>query len=290
MNPNFLCVGTQKSGTTFLYHILKQHPQVFLPIKKELHFFDDQSNYKKGMQFYLKQNFSTVKNEAAIGEISPGYMYFDYVPKRIYEELGNKIKFIFILRDPVKRAYSHYLMSCAKGFENQDFENALNLENDRIKKSHMKNKKFSYFHRGLYAAQIKEYVKFFPIENMKFIKFEDFISNKEDVLKEVCEFLEVDPHYAFDFNIEINQAYKAKNKIIARVVSHINKTISKNNILTSMMTGKIREFVKKAYRNRIMQKVEKSISSETEKELRIKYHDDVLETMKLTKLDLSDWL
>jgi len=70
MLPNFLCVGAQKAGTTTLYEILKQHPDIFLPKKiKETKFFVFEEKYQKGKAWYESAFFSEWKNEHAVGEV-----------------------------------------------------------------------------------------------------------------------------------------------------------------------------------------------------------------------------
>ena len=61
--PNFICIGAQRAGTTWLYHCLKEHPEVFVPEKKELRFFN--YHYSDGIEAY-KQNFKSVSNESKL--------------------------------------------------------------------------------------------------------------------------------------------------------------------------------------------------------------------------------
>jgi len=126
MLPNLICPGAAKSGTTTLYDLLRQHPDVLMSSKKEANFFVQ--NYQKGKEWYEKLYFSGWKDEKIIGDITPSYMSFKYVAKRIHDMLGNGIKFIFLLRNPVTRAYSHYWMTRRNGLENKSFEEALSLE------------------------------------------------------------------------------------------------------------------------------------------------------------------
>ncbi len=116
--PNFLCVGAQKAGTTTLYEILKQHPDIFLPQNiKETKFFVYDEKYEKGVQWYQKEFFSEWNGQKAIGEVDPAMMFEEKSAQRIFDTLGNNVKLIFIFRNPVARAYSHYLMSQRKGAE-----------------------------------------------------------------------------------------------------------------------------------------------------------------------------
>lgn len=80
-----------------------------MPYIKELHFFDNEEKYLKGISWYEKEFFSEVKGEKVIRDITPIYMYLDYIPQRIYNALGENIKFIFMLRNPIDRAYSQVI-------------------------------------------------------------------------------------------------------------------------------------------------------------------------------------
>src|SRR5437868_3900524 len=103
--PNFLCVGAQKAGTTTLYEILKQHPDIFLPKKiKETKFFVYEEKFQRGKTWYEKEFFSEVKNEKAFGEIDPAMMFEEKSAQRIFDTLGKDVKLIFVFRNPVARA------------------------------------------------------------------------------------------------------------------------------------------------------------------------------------------
>lgn len=132
--PNFLCVGAQKAGTTTLYEILKQHPDIFLPQQvKETKFFVYEEKFQKGLAFYEKEYFSEWNSQSAIGEVDPAMMFEELAAQRIHHTLGEQVKLIFIFRNPVSRAYSHYLMSQRKGFEDHSFEEAIAAEQERLK-------------------------------------------------------------------------------------------------------------------------------------------------------------
>ena len=162
MNINFYCVGAQKAGTTTLHDILIQHPEVYLPETKEAHFFDEDEKYKKGLNWYKKTFFSNYKGEKISGSCNPEYMYFDDVPKRIYDTIGTDVKFVFIFRNPMNRAYSHYLMSKRRCYEELSFADAILEEDKRIKKDYFNKTHFSYVSRGYYSQQVERYLKYFP--------------------------------------------------------------------------------------------------------------------------------
>lgn len=217
--PNFLCVGAQKAGTTSLHAILEQHPDVYLPTIKETKFFQDASKYDKGIAYYCSEFFGAWAGQIAVGEIDPEYMYFDYVPKRIYEHLGNKIKLIFMLRNPVDRAYSHYWMSVRRGYETEAFEKAVEMERDRISVNEFYKNHFSYIHRGMYATQIMRFLRWFPLENMFFVVFEDdFLVDRPKTMKRMLQFLGVREDVHLRLDVHQNPATIPRSAIVRDLV------------------------------------------------------------------------
>jgi len=194
MLPNFIICGAQKGGTTALYHYLKQHPEIYLPKKKEVHYFD--LNYDRDIKWYEK-HFKGCRNRKvkAIGEASPLYVYLEEVPERIYK-LFPDIKLIFILRNPVDRAYSHYWHEVKLGYETLCFEKAIEKEEMRLSRGDIFSKQhYSYKDRGKYAEQLKRFSKFFPKEQMLILISEELRENPEKVLRRIFNFLEVDTNF-----------------------------------------------------------------------------------------------
>ena len=108
--PNFLIIGAAKSGTTALYDLLKQHPQVYLPFDKEPLFFSRDDYFAQGAEWYAERYFKEGESFRARGEATPHYLYWaEKVAPRIARTFGGRPpKFIAIFRDPVQRAYSWY--------------------------------------------------------------------------------------------------------------------------------------------------------------------------------------
>ena len=73
--PNFICLGTQKAGTTTLHDILQQHPDIFLPPGKEAHYFDREERFEKGLKWWIDTYFSYYNNEKIMGVMQPEYLY-----------------------------------------------------------------------------------------------------------------------------------------------------------------------------------------------------------------------
>jgi len=180
--------GAQKCGTTQLHNLLIAHPQLFLPRRpQELHYFDLQ--YDRGMRWYAS-HFQQVSAEQKIGQTSPLYLFDKGVPERMERDLPGA-KLIFVLRDPVRRAYSHYWHQVKKGSESESFAQALALEPMRLKGSGADRRRYSYVARGLYLEQLERFGAW-PRDRIRIVLFEELISNPGAVVDSLCVFLGVE--------------------------------------------------------------------------------------------------
>lgn len=185
--PDFLICGAQKAGTTSLNFYLRNHPGIYIPWKKELHFFDNDSNFNKGIQWYTKQ-FSRADKDSITGESTPIYMYLDKVPVRIAGAIPS-VRIIFILRNPVERAWSHYWDSVKRGRESLSFKEAIMAEPARLKMGENEKRFYSYIDRGYYIEQIKRYLDYFPRNQMHFILSDKLKTDTSAELKYLIRFL-----------------------------------------------------------------------------------------------------
>jgi hypothetical protein len=289
--PNFICPGAAKAGTTSIYEILVQHPDVFLSrVNKEAHFFDYDENYKKGIQWYLKTFFSAYNNEKVMGDITPLYMYLPEAVERIYKDLGKDIKIVFMLRDPVERAYSHYKFNMKRGYEKGGFEQAIEKESQRINHDFFQKIHYSYIDRGLYTKQIKYFLNFFSKENMHFITFEeDFIKHKENTITGLLEFLNLAP---FDLKIEkhANPTAMPKSKMINDLMFQQGgiRSFAKKLIPSYGLRRKIFRYLKsKNEKPVVFEKVDPALRRRLIEQF---FQKDILELQTLINRDLSLWL
>lgn len=193
--PNFLIGGTAAGGTSFLSSILVQHPQIYLPkaMRPEPHYFYKSWEYQKGIDHYLKQWFSGVSDTAmAIGERSSSYLFGgEDVAKKIFDAYPS-MKFIFTLRNPIERTWANYRYTVLQGLEDLSFEDALKNEIARVAEQTgiwAEIQPFNYTGRGFYAAQLRDYLRFFPHENILVIKSELLSSQTDVELRKIYKFL-----------------------------------------------------------------------------------------------------
>ncbi len=199
IKPNFLIVGAAKCGTTTLVHWLKSHPDVFIPWQNEPSFFsvnEFRNNYKN-IGEYLSL-FSKATTAKAIGEKSTMYLYNELAPINIKKHLGNKVKIIIMLRDPVQMSYSLWRQNVRNCVEPLSFEEALAKEEDNFKSRDFRLNclgepaGFFYTRRALFSPQVKRYLEQFPRENILFVKLDDLSENPENTYRTILEFLGLD--------------------------------------------------------------------------------------------------
>ncbi len=199
---DFLIVGAQKSGTTTLHAYLKEHPEIMMPDRKELHFFNKDDFFKASEPDYAhyhsffneaceKMQTSESNNDRLLGEATPAYLYCRDAAKRIWQ-YNPAMKIIIILRNPVDRAFSHWNMEVARGAESLSFSDALKYESTRCRQAlPSQHYVYSYRDRGFYSAQIREYWRFFSKQQVFVIKYDDLVKESEKVLQKTFGFLGV---------------------------------------------------------------------------------------------------
>lgn len=289
--PNFLCVGASKSGTTSLHYILSQHPDIFLPEKKEIHFFDDNNNFQKGISWY-QQQFEKAGPEKLIGDISPDYMFYDYALARAADILGTDVKLILMLRNPIERAYSEYLYNVRRGFFEGSFEEAIQ-EEKKYDVLNFENRIFIQLYRSMYSVHISNLQKSFPnLNNIKYIIFEeDFLKNRQRTIDELFCFLSVN-NVPVDLDQVFKKAYVPRFQAIENFVYKPNaiRRVLRNIIPTYTLRRKIKDQWLPKLNNNKKKKIEKLDPLLKKKLINTYFLEDIKKTESLINRDLSFWL
>lgn len=307
--PNFFVVGAAKSGTTSLYEYLKLHPEVYMaPIKETHHFSTDidssrfRANYgrslNKDLSKFLEGDmregifhafvkdwneyvllFKNVMNEKAIGEVTNSYLFSEVAAKNIKEKFPGA-KIIMMLRNPVDRAFSHYLMDLRIGYETEDFMSALKKDIARDPKgwgiSNM------YLEIGQYSNQVKRFMQIFPKEQLRIYLFDDFIKNPEATMKDMFRFLGVTENTEIDFGKKYNPSFIPKNKFISKLNTQKRIKDWLKGVLPKSVKSK---FKKTLYTDKNLPK----IKPEERKFLQDIFREDVTRLSELIHRDLSLW-
>lgn len=285
----FICPGAQKAGTTTLHDLLSRHPDIRMPEIKESKYFLGSAT-ELSVADYDRRYFGRPGNARVHGEVDPEYMIYPDVPRKIRSILGDSVRFLFILRNPVDRAYSHYWMSYRRGFETEGFEAAFELEKERIETGGQTAMwHHNYFQRGLYSEQIERFLGYFPMENMRFFTFESFVSDRGRIMGEILAFLGLDDSFRFEnldrkSNVGGLPRYEWLSALHGGPMAI--KRIAKVLIPSKRLRWSIYPVLEKI--NRTNRKPP-SMSPETRKMLTDYYADDLHRTEKIIGRDLSAW-
>lgn len=296
--PNFFIVGAAKAGTTSLYAMLKQHPQIYMSPVKEPNFFaleGDSLDYAAGttsagyldkcitdLEAYHKQ-FQSVKAETAIGEASPIYLYHPKAPERIQNYIPDA-KLIVILRDPVERAYSNFLHHVREGLETfPDFEQALRAEEKRIHENWWWG--FYYVKAGFYHDQLQRYIERFDASQMKVYLYEDLKQNPKEMLRSLFEFLGVDPLFTLNVDKKHNIGGLPRNQLWWNFLSQPNPIKAP---FKRLLPPKFRRRLVLNLKDKML--VKPDLSPELRSHLIQVYRSDIHRLQELLQRDLSTWL
>lgn len=183
--PDFIIAGAPRSGTTWLYLLAQRHPQIAMaqPMVPEPKFFLVDEAWERGVDYYSTTWFDPLPAGRVLGEKSTNYLESPKAAERIYRALPRS-KLIFVLRNPVDRAYSNYLWSRQNGLENATFERALALEKQRerdLAPQMRYARPHAYFSRGLYAEHLARFFAHFPREQILVLRHEDIVAHPEDI-------------------------------------------------------------------------------------------------------------
>lgn len=260
--PDFICIGVQRAGTTWLYECLKEHPEVFVPETKELHFFND--NYEKGIEFYSQYFEEADSVNQVIGELTPNYYHDIQALQRISQKLPN-VKVILILREPIARAYSHYQLSLTNQCKNMTFDEAL-AKVPTIKKLSMQ------------SIFLKEIIKIFPNQQLHIELYDNLESQPLQFIKKIYSFLGVND------NFHPSSLETRVNRIIFPQLQEYLAKLGLHRLVEFVKATKLGELIKENY------------NSSNRKKLRIDLNrhkqDFTLEICELETIlnrDLSHW-
>ena len=203
--PNFLVIGAAKSGTTAMFHALKQHPQIFMSPVKEPRFFalkgerpnycgwGDEEFYNRRAVYRLHDYvrlFNAVRGQIALGEATTEYLErSDLTAAQIQRHIPHA-RLIAILRQPAERAYSHYIMARSQGRERLTFSAALAAEGERVRLNWASNWRLRG--SGFYYRLLLPFFERFPREQIRVYLYEDWNSRPSEVLRGIYRFLNVD--------------------------------------------------------------------------------------------------
>lgn len=302
MNPlrNIFIAGAAKSGTTALYYLLGQHPQICTPVVKEPNYFsnidiaDDITGPGTGpgdkntVWTHTKKEYDALfkfpESHSFRMDASVSYLYSRQAARHI-AEYSDDAKIIMVLRNPVERAWSHYKHLVRDNREKDSFEAALEKEETRIQKGW----EFSWHYRqmGLYSSQIRRYFDHFDRENILIFLYEDLKQNMPHVIQKAANHIGL-PDYDYKIDSEKhNVSGVPKSKKLSGLVSRI-----------AGYKAVINKVIPPRYTHRLMQKFRSmntregdfTMNKQTKRQLTAYFEKDIKKTAMLTERDLDHWL
>jgi hypothetical protein len=198
--PNFLFIGPDKTGSSWMYCLLKQHPHCYVPVCKDIYFFD--RYYHHGMDWYLTFFQDATAEHRAIGELSHHYLFSSTAAERIQTHFPD-VKLITCLRHPVERSFSHYLYMIRSGRTQESFETALQNYPEILENS-------------FYAPPLQTYFKHFPAAQIKVLWFEDLQRDAVLFAKELFTFLDIPFLLDLPYDQRVLAASQPRNFLVAK--------------------------------------------------------------------------
>jgi hypothetical protein len=261
--PDFFIIGTAKSGTTSLHDLLSAHSDICFNDVKEKHFFDKNSSFSQGFQYYRKL-FKTSSPECRyLLDSTPAYMRVGLVPERMSSyytpaALAKK-KLIVILRDPVKREcswYHHHVRGCVVHMNNYMHHNEPNSDgswnvdhlcNDahgycaslqckqrlaNVKSRFVENllsfdEKFQLGNvaasESFYDEQLNGYLKVFKRNQIFIISFDDLISRTKDIVRKLGRFLDLNEKFGNSISLPTSNVNKVNSTCSCEALARLRK-------------------------------------------------------------------
>lgn len=294
--PNFLIIGTTKGGTTSLYKYLRVHPEVYMsPVKEPRYFAFDNTNsdhvsrvpntYPITSIKQYQKLFDGVNEEKAIGEASPMYLNSPIAAARIKSCLP-EVKLIASLRNPVDRAYSHYLMYYREGRVKAPFIDAYrNVEGVDRYCQH-------YIGTSNYFEKLKRYFDLFEQLQIKVIFLEDLKNDTTGIVRDIFQYIDVDTNFEPVLSKIHNQGGYPKNGAgysLARYGFLSPKIYSR---ISPLLKPMVPQFIVDFRKNLMQKNLGKppQLTADVREEVIDFYREDILKTQDLIQKDLSSWL
>ena len=243
MGPNIIIAGAPKCGSTSLYHLLSQHPDIYFPVCKEPGYFiaeyfqsisTQSPNYSRFRSNLILDKVEYYRQYSAAHQHFRGDASITYLFKprmaadKILRELGRDVHIIFILRNPLRRLVSQYQYCVELGFETEGLAQALKLESERMNSNW--SSIFAYVGHGLYAEGVTVFRQKFP--NVTVVFSENLLANTQDTLRYISHQIGL-REFAFRINNNIyNKSGKPRIRLLHRLL--MNKSTLRSAIYRCM--------------------------------------------------------
>jgi hypothetical protein len=296
--PNFLILGAAKTGTTSIHAYMEQHPDIFMPRKETFYFISEL--FKNNHLPYPKQRpaeeivfaeadylnpFSAATGEKIRAEVATGYLFYhEKAIPRIKAELGEDVKLLAVLRNPVSRSWSGYTFFSRDLHEKLSWEDAIAAEKQRTAEDW--DFMWHYVEHSKYAASVKAYQEAFP--NFKVMLFDDLTKDPAAFMAELFEYLEIDSKIDLDLEMK-NVSGAPKSKAFQTL-------ITQDNPIKKILRPVLRTLFGRETRHKMRQYLKSknvgdkdSMTAEQYNSLLPQFTEDINQLEKLIGRDLSAW-
>lgn len=295
--PNLFVPGAMKSGTTTLHELLGEHPDIFMSKNKEPNFWTDDARFPNFKSYEML--FEDGQANRFRGESSTGYMVFDNFIERIKAHLDEEPHFIFVLRNPVDRVWSHYWFLRGMGYEKRDFETAfledLNNAPDLRKANFLGESRPFLYQFGLYGKWLSRFYANFPKEKIYLLPAEELFQNPDNALQNCFRFLGLPPHSVVGDNKRFNET---RQLLLPKFYHRLAKFLWRAGIFKPILDAVIPKIWRENFRAGLLtflKKVTKKQGKHPAASQEIRawiagfYREDVAGLRKLTGLKFEHW-
>jgi hypothetical protein len=271
--PNFIYIGPDKAGSTWIYDVLSWHPDVFMSSAKDIGFFDQ--HFSRGPEWY-RRRFADADDEEIVGEASHNYLYSSKAPERIERILGDDICLMVNLREPAKRAFSSYLHFRKHGLFDGPFEEALQEIDELVD-------------HGRYATYVSNYFEVFDRDQVLVTMFDDLKDDAAAFAEDLFASLGLGRR-------EIPEELQGKSLPASEPRLKVVSQIVKYGAMAARKMGLV-ELIGQIKRSRLVQRLlyrpldeeeKPRPDDETMNRLRDEFHEEVLRLDELVEHDVAE--
>jgi len=272
MRPNFVFIGPDKSGSSWMHEILRQHPACFVPPSKDIYFFD--RYYHRGMTWYLDHFREAGAQHRAVGELSHDYLFSAQAAARIRDNLP-EVKLLTSLRQPIERSFSQYLFMMRNGVTKAPFEEALTLFP-------------SILGNSFYGRHLTPYFERFPRDQIKVMFFERLEEDPRRFAREMFAFLDLPMIDTLPFETKVLAASRPRNETMARMTHQI--AVLARNLGFGRLVGRLKQGWLRSLLYRPYTPEERPrVAPETRARLGALFEPDIRQLEAMLGADLGAW-
>lgn len=271
--PGFLYLGPDKSGSSWLFEVLRHHPDCFVPACKDVYFFDE--HYDKGLDWYTSFFADAPDDAGMLGELSHSYLFSSEAAQRIKCDLPG-VKLLTSLRHPVDRCYSHYLYLVSSGLVRTSFAETIDIRPGLTRSSY-------------YAQPLSEYMKRFGPDQLKILFFDDLQKDPRAYARQVYDFLGLRFNEDFDYDKKVREARRARSAALARLVKQ--GAVTARNLGLIRLVGAVKHsFVASLLYRPLAKNEAPKLDPDLRASLVRRFQPDVLALQDMLKVDLAHWM